>query len=103
MERRQLLKKLTDFGIGLIVGFVVGVIIMSLVLALVVNQYKNKEQVEYVERIQEVETLQEDYSSRDSVEFLDDPNIRGAADRAASDFERKREELLHKFRSELID
>jgi Tfp pilus assembly protein PilO len=97
------MKKLTDFSIGLIIGFVVCVIIMSLVLALVVSYYRNKEQVEYAERIQEVEMLREDYLSRDSDEYLELPHIRGAADRAASDFDRRRDELLHKFRSELAD
>jgi Tfp pilus assembly protein PilO len=97
------LKKLTDFGIGLIVGGVVILIIMSLILGLVVSHYKNKERVEYAEQIQEVETLREDYSSRDSNEFLELPDVRGATDRAASDFERKREELLQQFRSGIAD
>ncbi|MDR2900738.1 MAG: hypothetical protein LBV20_04385 [Treponema sp.] len=97
------MKRLTDFSFGLIVGGAVILIIMSLILGLVVSYYKNKEQFEYAERLQEVETLREDYSACDSDEFLELPDVRGAADKAASDFERKREELLHKFRGGLID
>jgi hypothetical protein len=93
-------KTLTDFAIGLIIGFAVGVIIMSLVLALAVNHYENKERIEYAERQIEVEQLREDYSSRDFVEFLELPSVRGAADRGNADFDRRREEILQRFRNE---
>ncbi len=97
------MKKITDFGMGLIIGFVVGVIIMSLVLALVVNHYKHKEIETYAEMQTEIQLLREDYLNRDSHEFLDDSDVRAAVDGAVGDFERRRDDLLHRFRSRIVD
>ncbi len=94
---------LSDFAVGLIIGFVVALIIMSLVLALVVNHYKHKEIKAYAETQTELQVLREDYRNRDSHEFLDDPAVRGAVDGAVGDFERKRDDLLHRFRSGITD
>ena len=99
---------LTDFAKGILVGFCVGVIIVGLTTVLISRHKKDKELSNYVhefiEKQQVIETLREDYSNRDSVEFLDNiPAIRGAADGAATEFDRKRDEILQRFRSELLD
>ncbi len=76
---------------------------MSLVLTLVVNHYKHKEIKAYAEMQEELQVLREDYFNRDSHEFLDDPDIRTAVDGAVGDFERRRDELLQRFRSGITD
>jgi hypothetical protein len=96
--------KQNDLGIGFLVGFVFAVIIMSLLMALVVNHYRMKERIAYVERQEEIEAMRENYRNRDAVEFFDDiPGVRGAADGARADFERRRDELLQRFRSGIAD
>jgi hypothetical protein len=96
--------KQNEFGVGFLVGFVFAVIIMSLLMALVVNHYRMKERLTYVQRQEEIEALREEYRNRDAVEFLDDiPGVRRAADGARADFERRRDELLQRFRSGIAD
>jgi hypothetical protein len=97
------LGKLTDFAKGLLIGFGVGLIIVGLTAALINRHWKNKELIEYVEKQQAIEIMREDYGNRDPVEFFEDPGVRGAADRATGDFERKRDEAVQRFRNRLID
>ena len=95
---------LTDFGKGFIAGVLLSVIIFGFVLGLVLQRNKVKEIVEYVEKQQVIEALREDYVNRDAVEFLDAvPGVRGAADNAAAEFERRRDEALYRFRNQLVD
>jgi len=95
--------KLTDFAKGIIIGFCVGVIIVGLTAALLNRHKKDKELIEYVEKQQAIEAMREDYVNRDPVEFLDLPGVRGAADGAITDFERRRDEALQRFRDRLTD
>jgi cell division septum initiation protein DivIVA len=97
----KILNAIADFWKGVIVGAIIVLIIMSLILALVISHDRNKEKIEYAERQIEIEALREDYRSRDSVEFLELPSVRRAADRAASDFDRQRDEIIQRFRNEL--
>ena len=95
---------LTDFAIGVIAGFFTAAIIFGVVAVTVHLRNRDKEKIEYVERQIEVEALREDYGNRDPVEFLETvPDVRRAADGAAADFERKRDEILHRFRNRLAD
>ena len=91
---------IADFWQGVIVGCIATTIIFSFVFWMTISKYKNKEILEYAEKQIEIEALREDYRSREPDEFLDDiPAVRRAADRAAADFERKRDEALQRFRS----
>jgi hypothetical protein len=95
---------LTDFAKGIIIGFCFGIIIVSLVAGILNRHKKDKELAnyvrEYVEKQQVIETMREDYSNRDPYEFIDDiPGVRGAADGAVAEFERKRDEALQRFRN----
>ena len=99
----KFLNCITDFGKGVIAGVLLSAIVFGLVVGVMVHRMKVKEIVEYVERQQVIEQLREDYINRDPLEFLEDPGIRGAADGAATDFERRRDEILQRFRSGLTD
>jgi hypothetical protein len=95
---------LKTFCIGFIAGFFVAAIISGVVAVAVHSRNKDKEKIEYVEKQIEIEALREDYGNRDPVEFLETvPDVRRAADGAAAEFERKRDEALQRFRSGLAD
>jgi len=97
------MNKLTDFGKGVIAGFVLAVIIFVLIIAVHLANKRDKEIYEYAEKQIEIEALREDYGNRDPVEFLEIPDVRRAADGAAAEFERKRDEALQRFRSKRTD
>src|SRR5215469_6762305 len=102
-EKRKIKCILTDFAVGLIVGIIFSTIIFITVFAFYYQRNKDKEKIQYVEMQQEIENMREDISSRDPAEFLEDPGVRRAADNARDEFDRKRDEALHRFRSGLID
>jgi len=65
---------------------------------------REKELIEYVERQEVIEGLREDYSARDFVEFLDDvPGVRRAADGTSSEFDKRIDEILQRFRDRFAD
>jgi Xaa-Pro aminopeptidase len=103
MEGRTLKKYyLTDFAKGIIAGAVGSAIIFGVIIAFHFLNKRDKELTEYVEQQQAIEALREDYVNRDPVEYFDDfPGVRGAADGAAADFIRKRDEAVQRFRSRL--
>ena len=95
---------ITDFWKGLIIGVVASAIIFTFVSVLYIRTRKEKEIIRYVEIQQQIEELREDYVSRDPVEFLDSvPGVRESADGAYGDFERRRDEILQRFRTGLVD
>ena len=89
-------KRIIFFGLGVvfILGFFVGFIVAY-------NLYK--ESTNYAERQLEIEVLRENYINRDVDEFLEIPDVRRAADGAADEFIRKRDEVLHRFRNRIAD
>jgi len=96
--------KLTDFTKGIITGVVISVIIFSVIIAFHFMNRRDKELIKYVERQQEIEALREDYVNRDPYEFFDSvPGVRGAADGATADFERKRNEAVQRLRDRYSD
>jgi hypothetical protein len=95
-----IMSKLTDFAKGIIAGVVGSAIIFGVITTFYFLSNRNKGLIEYAEKQIEIENLREDVISRDPVEFLDDvPGVRRAADGAAAEFERKRDEALQRFRS----
>jgi hypothetical protein len=104
MPQGRDMNKLTDFAKGIIAGFIFAVIIFSFVLWIVISNHKDKESIDYAEKQIEIETLRENVTNRDPDEFLDDlPDVRRAADGAAAEFERKRDEALQRFGSKLAN
>ena len=95
---------LTDFAKGLIIGVVAMAVIFCFVSVLYIRTRKEKEIIKYVEIQQKIDELREDYVNRDPVEFFDVvPGVRGIADNAYADFERKRDEALQRFRNRITD
>jgi len=101
---------LTDYAKGFIFGFLIPSIIILIVCVFIFirNIEKEKlknanERIEIIEKQIEVFELQEDYRSRSVDEFLDIPDVRRAADGASAEFERKRDEILQRFRSRIAD
>ena len=95
---------MSNFIKGIITGVVATLIIVGVVCGLVYFHKRDKEILQYVEQQMEIEALREDYSNRDPVEFLETvPDVRRAADGAAADFDRKRDEAVQRFRSGLAD
>ena len=106
MERTlniKLINNITDFGKGIIAGFLLSVIVFGFVVGFMVHRNKVKEIIEYAERQEAIEQLREDYGNRDPYEFFEIPGVRGSADGAAAEFERKRDEALYRFRNRLVD
>jgi hypothetical protein len=90
---------LTDFSKGIIAGFVLAMIIFTTFAVAIHCRNKDKEKIEYVEQQMEIEALREDIINRPADDFLEIPDVRGAADSAAAEFDRKRDEALQRFRS----
>ena len=101
--RIKLIDCITDFGKGIIAGFLLSAIIFGVVVGVMLHRNKVKEIVEYAEKQIELQAIQEDVINRDPVEFLEIPGVRGAADDAAAEFERKRDEILDRFRNRFTD
>jgi len=98
------MNKLTDFAKGIIAGVVLSAIIFGLIIAIHFVNMRDKELINYAEKQMEIEALHEDYSNRDPAEFIDTvPGVRRAADGAAAEFERKRDEAVQRFRSRNAD
>jgi cell division protein FtsX len=104
MRNEKMKNIFTDFAYGLIIGFITAVIICGIITGLMYVNHKQKERLNYVERQIEIKELRDDIINRDFVEFLETmPDVRTAADGAITDFERKRDEILERFRSRIID
>ena len=99
----KLPKLFLDFWKGFIAGVLLSAIIFSLVVGLILHRTKVKELEAYAERQRTIEVMREDYVNRDPAEFLEIPGVRGAADNAIDEFERKRDQVLYRFRSRLVD
>jgi len=95
---------LSNFATGIIVGFVLAMIIFGIIAGIWYLRNKDRELIEYAERQIEIEKLREDYSSRDPNEFINDiPGVRGAVDDSTAEFERRRDEILERFRSRIVN
>jgi hypothetical protein len=97
------MSKLTDFAKGFIVGLLSTIIICGICAGLVFAHNRDKELINYVEKQLEIEEMREDISSRSIDEFLEIPGVRRASDSAAAEYERKRDEIMERFRNRLVD
>ncbi len=97
------MNNLTDFAKGLIVGVLVAIVIFLVIALLIYSNKRDKELIEYAERQMEIQELREDIINSDPVEFLEDPGVRRAADGAADEFIRKRDEAIQRLRNRHSD
>ena len=97
------MNKLTDFAKGIIVGVLSAVIIFAVYMGLRLLNTRDKGLIEYAEKQMEIEEMREDIVNRDPDEFLEVPGVRGAADGARAEFDRKRDEILERFRGRYAD
>ena len=93
----------TDFGKGFICGFIVALVISGFTAWVLYSRNKDRGLIEYAERQIEIEALREDVINRDPVEFLEVPGVGDAVGNARTEFDRKRDEALFKFRSGFVD
>ena len=94
---------LTDFAKGIICGFVIALILSGFTAWVIHSRNKSKELIEYAEKQIEIENLREDIVNRSPDEFFEIPDVRRAADGAAAEFDRKRDEILERYRSRFTD
>ena len=95
---------MSDFWKGFIAGVGLAVIVFVLIIAVHFANKRDKELIDYAKKQIEIEELREDVTNRDPSEFVDTvPGVRRAADGAAAEFERKRDEALQRFRSRNTD
>jgi flagellar biosynthesis/type III secretory pathway M-ring protein FliF/YscJ len=74
------------------------ILIVLLVLVFRFFQERDRKILGRMEAQHEIELLQEDIGNRPPDEFLEDPGVRGAADKAADEFRRKRDEAIQRIR-----
>jgi uncharacterized membrane protein len=98
---RKVRMKINDFWVGFIGGVLVAITMVGFIVGLIHINKKNREKKEYAERQIELQELREDIINRPADEFLEMPDVRRAADGAAVEFERKRDEALQRFRSRM--
>jgi hypothetical protein len=91
---------MNKFFKGVITGAAAMLLLVMLVLVFRFFHERDRKIFEAMEKQREIEALQEDIGNRDPYEFLDGvPGVRGAADSAADEFRRKRDEAVQRIRS----
>jgi hypothetical protein len=94
---------MTEFWRGLVVGIIVCLVVGVFVLMFRFCSERDKKIIEEWEKQNEVQLLREDIINRDPAEFFEIPGVRGAADGAAAEFDRKRNEAVQRFRGRNFD
>jgi hypothetical protein len=94
---------MNKFWKGVITGAAATLFLAVLVLAFRFFHERDRKIFEALEKQYEIETLQEDIGNRPPGEFLENPGIRGAADNAAGEFRRKRDEAIQRIRGGYAD
>jgi flagellar biosynthesis/type III secretory pathway M-ring protein FliF/YscJ len=91
------------FWKGVITGAAGVLVLVLLIFVFRFFHERDRKIFEYMEAQSELQIMQEDISNRPPVEFLEDPGVRGAADNAADEFRRKRDEAIQRIRSRHVD
>ena len=91
------------FWKGVITGAAGMLVLVLLVLVFRFFYNRDRKILEYMEAQNEIQAMQEDIGNRPLDEFLEDPGIRGAADNAADEFRRKRDEAIQRIRGRHAD
>ncbi|AEF80126.1 hypothetical protein [Leadbettera azotonutricia] len=95
---------MSNFFKGVITG---AVSMLALVLVITVFRFfheRDRKLLEYVEVQNEIQAIEDDYRNRDPYEFFETtPGVRGAADSASEEFNRKRNEAIQRIRDRHAD
>jgi hypothetical protein len=91
-----------EFWRGVITGAAGTLVLVMLVLAFRFFRERDRKIIEAMEAQHEIQAMQEDINNRPLDEFLEDPGVRGAADNAEAEFQRKREEAVRAIRRNRI-
>jgi hypothetical protein len=94
---------MNNFWKGVITGAAGMLVLVLLVLVFRFFYERDRKIYEYMEAQNEIQTMQEDINNRPLDEFLEDPGVRGAADNARDDFQRKRDEAVQRIRGKHVD
>jgi hypothetical protein len=94
---------MNSFWKGVITGAAGMLVLVLLVLAFRFFHNRDRKIFEYMEAQNELQTMQEDIGNRPLDKFLEDPGVRGAADNAAGEFQRKRDEAVQRIRGRYAD
>ncbi|GHV06121.1 hypothetical protein FACS189485_14140 [Spirochaetia bacterium] len=95
---------MNSFIKGIITGAGIMLALMLVIAAFRFFHERDKKIYEYAEKQNEMQEMREDYRNRDPYEFLDEvPGVRGAADNAAEEFNRKRDEAIQRIRGRYAD
>ncbi|GHV63911.1 hypothetical protein AGMMS49587_15200 [Spirochaetia bacterium] len=89
---------MSSFWKGVITGAGIMLALVLVVTAFRFFHERDRKIFEAMERQNEIQEIREDYSGRDPYEFLDTPGVRGAADSATEEFNRKRDEAVQRIR-----
>jgi hypothetical protein len=103
MNNEKTESALKVFWYGVLAGVLSAVLIIGVIWGFWFTNKRDKEIFEYAERQIEIEGLREDIINRPADVFLEVPDVRRAADGAAAEFDRKRDEILERYRSRFID
>jgi hypothetical protein len=93
---------MNKFWKGVITGTAGVLVLLLLVLAFRFFYNRDRKILEYMEAQNGIQAMQEDIGNRPLNEFLEDPGVRGAADNAADEFRRKRDEAIRAIRRSRI-
>jgi flagellar biosynthesis/type III secretory pathway M-ring protein FliF/YscJ len=92
---------MNKFWKGVVTGTAIMLVLVLAVMAFRFFYNRDRKIYEYMEAQHEIQAIQEDINNRPPDEFLEDPGVRGAADNAADEFRRKRDEAIQRIRSGL--
>jgi hypothetical protein len=92
---------MNSFLKGIITGAAGMLVLVLIVMVFRFFHNRDRKIFEYMEAQNEIQTMQEDIGNRSPDEFLEDPGVRGAADNAADEFRRKRDEAIQRIRGGL--
>ena len=94
---------ISDFWRGVIAGVVACAIIFGVGLWLAHLNKRDRGIIEYAEKQMEIEAMREDIINLPADDFLEIPDVRRAADGAAAEFDRLRDEAVQRFRGGYSD
>jgi hypothetical protein len=94
---------MNSFWKGVITGAALMLALVLVILGFRFFHERDRKIFEAMEKQNEIQKMREDYSNRNPYEFLDIPGVRGAADSATEEFNRKRDEAIQRIRGGRTD